>query len=87
MTKELIRFDFWAVNPSHSGAQPRQAKPSKAAPLGGSEGSERLPDARGKGFGAPKGADNAAWKHGGWTDEAVSLRRAAGRLLRALNTE
>ena len=38
----------------------------------------------GKGSGAPTGHANGAWKHGGWTNEAVSLRRAVGRLLRAL---
>ncbi|WP_431850885.1 hypothetical protein [Allosphingosinicella sp.] len=38
----------------------------------------------GKGSGAPQGAANGAWKHGSWSDEAVSLRRAAAGLLRAL---
>ncbi|MGI8705062.1 MAG: hypothetical protein ACR2JJ_04600 [Sphingomicrobium sp.] len=34
--------------------------------------------------GAPKGEANGAWQHGAWTNEAVALRRAAGRLIRAL---
>ena len=36
--------------------------------------------------GAPKGRANGSWKHGGWTDEAVALRRAAIRLLKAVET-
>jgi hypothetical protein len=38
----------------------------------------------GKGSGAPKGVANGAWEHGGWTKEAVRVRRAAAALLRAL---
>lgn len=38
----------------------------------------------GQGSGAPKGARNGMWKHGGDTLEAVTLRRAASRLLREL---
>ncbi len=33
------------------------------------------------------GEANGAWKHGGWSNEAVSLRRAAARLLQALRAE
>lgn len=36
----------------------------------------------GKSPGAPKGPANGSYKHGGWTDEAVALRRAAAGLLR-----
>ncbi len=32
--------------------------------------------------GAPKGDANGAFKHGGWTDEAVVLRKAARRLVK-----
>lgn len=37
----------------------------------------------GKG-GAPKGVKHGAYKHGGWTNEAVALRRTASRLLKAI---
>ncbi len=40
----------------------------------------------GKGSGALQGAANGAWKHVG-SNEAVSLRRAAARLLRVLRTK
>ena len=33
------------------------------------------------GSGAPKGEANGSWKHGGWTHEAVDLRREVSRLL------
>lgn len=35
------------------------------------------------GSGAPKGEQNGMWKHGGFTSEAIALRQAANRLLRA----
>ena len=35
----------------------------------------------GKGSGAPRGERNGAWAHGGRTNEATALRRAARRLL------
>jgi hypothetical protein len=38
----------------------------------------------GKNKGAPKGEANGNWKHGGETNEAVALRRAAGKLLKEL---
>ncbi len=56
-------------------------------PLPGREGHADVPDARRKRLRSAKGAANGAWKHGGWTNEAVSLRRAAGRLLRALKAD
>ncbi len=37
----------------------------------------------GRSSGAPKGAANGAWKHGGWANEALALRAAARRLLAA----
>ena len=36
------------------------------------------------GSGAPKGERNGMWKHGSYTGEAVGLRRAANRLVRAM---
>lgn len=36
-----------------------------------------------KGSGAPKGEHNGMWKHGGYTKEAIALRQAANRLVRA----
>ena len=36
------------------------------------------------GSGAPKGERNGMWKHGSYTGEAVALRRAANRLVRAM---
>ena len=41
----------------------------------------------GKSPGAPKGPANSSWKHGSWSGEAVSLRRAATRLLRVLTVD
>ena len=38
----------------------------------------------GKSPGAPKGERNGAWKHGGDTNEAIALRQAASRLIRAI---
>ena len=38
----------------------------------------------GKSTGAPRGERNGNWKHGGEANEAVALRRAAGRLMRAI---
>ena len=38
----------------------------------------------GKSTGAPRGERNGSWKHGGDTNEAVALRRAAGRLIQAV---
>lgn len=40
-----------------------------------------------KGSGAPMGEANGAWQHGGWTKEAVALRRQATRLLKTLRAE
>ena len=37
-----------------------------------------------KGTGAPKGEANGLWKHGGWSDEAVALRRQVSVLLRSV---
>lgn len=37
-----------------------------------------------KGAGAPKGKANGQWKHGGWTAEAIGLRREASALLNAI---
>ncbi|RVQ65730.1 hypothetical protein EKN06_12405 [Croceicoccus ponticola] len=34
--------------------------------------------------GAPKGEANGSWKHGGQTNDAIALRREAGRLLKEL---
>ncbi|WP_443025903.1 hypothetical protein [Sphingomonas sp. RB1R13] len=34
--------------------------------------------------GAPKGEANGSWRHGGWTSEAVELRREVSRLLSAV---
>jgi hypothetical protein len=34
--------------------------------------------------GAPKGKRNGMWKHGNDTMEAVAMRRAASRLMKAL---
>lgn len=39
-----------------------------------------------RGSGAPMGEGNGAWQHGGWTKEAVALRRQASRLLNAIRT-
>ncbi|MDQ3458595.1 MAG: hypothetical protein M3498_04695 [Deinococcota bacterium] len=36
------------------------------------------------GSGAPTGEANGSWKHGGWSVEAVELRRDVSRLLRAI---
>ncbi|WP_431849233.1 hypothetical protein [Allosphingosinicella sp.] len=36
------------------------------------------------GSGGQKGERNGAFKHGGWSNDAVALRRAAGRLLRVV---
>lgn len=38
-----------------------------------------------KGAGAPKGKANGKWKHGGWTAEAIGLRRDATVLLKAIS--
>lgn len=38
----------------------------------------------GRSTGAPKGKQNGNWKHGGETNEAIALRRAASRLLKEL---
>ena len=35
------------------------------------------------GSGAPKGERNGMWRHGGFTSEAIALRQAANRLVRA----
>ena len=40
-----------------------------------------------KGSGAPKGKANGAYSHGGWTGEAVELRREVSRLLQATKAE
>lgn len=37
--------------------------------------------------GAPKGEANGAFKHGGWTDEAVALRKAARALLKRIRKD
>lgn len=37
-----------------------------------------------KGSGAPSGEANGAWKHGGFTGEAVELRRSVSRLLKVV---
>ncbi|GAC1588366.1 MAG: hypothetical protein NVS3B5_21510 [Sphingomicrobium sp.] len=37
-----------------------------------------------KGSGAPTGERNGMWKHGGCSKEAIALRRAAGRVLKAV---
>lgn len=34
--------------------------------------------------GAPKGEANAMFRHGGWTNEAVAIRREARELLRKI---
>jgi len=39
------------------------------------------------GSGAPKGEANGAWKHGGWTGEAINVRREASRLLKAIRAD
>ncbi len=39
-----------------------------------------------KGSGAPKGERNGMWKHGGHTNEAVALRRAARRLMKEITS-
>lgn len=38
-----------------------------------------------KGAGAPKGKGNGQWRHGGWTAEAIGLRREASALLQAIS--
>lgn len=38
-----------------------------------------------KGAGAPKGKANGQWKHGGWTAEAIALRREASALLKTIS--
>lgn len=35
------------------------------------------------GSGAPKGEQNGMWKHGGFSSEAIALRKATNRLVRA----
>lgn len=40
-----------------------------------------------RGSGAPKGEANGAWKHGGFTAEAVELRRNVTRLLRMIRED
>jgi hypothetical protein len=40
-----------------------------------------------KDSGAPKGERNGQWKHGGFTREAVELRREVNELLNATNLE
>lgn len=40
-----------------------------------------------EGSGAPKGERNGMWKHGGFSREAMALRRAAQTLLRSANAE
>ncbi|MGE3583828.1 MAG: HGGxSTG domain-containing protein [Novosphingobium sp.] len=37
-----------------------------------------------KGSGAPSGERNGMWRHGGFTSEAIALRKAANRLMRAI---
>lgn len=37
-----------------------------------------------RGSGGPRGKTNGSWKHGGWTKEAVELRREAAALLKAV---
>jgi hypothetical protein len=37
-----------------------------------------------KGSGAPKGEANGAYRHGGWTQEAVAVRREAAAILKAV---
>ena len=37
-----------------------------------------------QGTGAPKGERNGNWKHGGWSNEAVALRRDVSALLKTL---
>ena len=37
-----------------------------------------------RGSGAPKGEANGMYRHGGWTKEAVELRRRAAALLRTI---
>lgn len=37
--------------------------------------------------GAPKGERNGAFKHGGWTDEAVELRASARRLIKRIGKD
>lgn len=39
------------------------------------------------GSGAPKGERNGMWRHGGDTSEAIALRQAANRLVRAVQHE
>ncbi|WP_422057971.1 HGGxSTG domain-containing protein [Sphingomonas sp.] len=41
----------------------------------------------GKSPGAPKGEANGAYVHGNRTKEAIAMRRAAGRLLKAIAGE
>lgn len=38
----------------------------------------------GKGSGAPKGERNGSYKHGGFTAEAIDLRREVAALLKAI---
>jgi hypothetical protein len=38
----------------------------------------------GKRSGAPKGEANGAYVHGGWTEDAINLRREVSRLLKAI---
>jgi len=40
-----------------------------------------------KGSGAPKGERNGMWKHGGHSEEATALRKAANRLLERLKAD
>jgi glucans biosynthesis protein len=37
-----------------------------------------------RGSGAPKGEANGMWKHGGWSNDAVALRREASKLMKDL---
>lgn len=71
-----------------------QSAPRCQAKSKGSQQQCQCPAVRGKrvchtlggarGSGAPCGAANGAFKHGGWTHEAVSARREASRFLKAL---
>jgi hypothetical protein len=40
-----------------------------------------------RGSGAPSGEASGSWKHGGWTREAVDLRRKAAELMRAIRND
>lgn len=63
-------------------ARTRPGKPCRSPAVTGKRVCRMHGGARGTG--APKGKANGMFRHGGWTNEAVELRREAGALLRVI---